>query len=513
MKGKITSIDVSSNVGTLSDDQNNSYNFSLDDCIGFEDIPPLESFVEFGLNDGEIFYLEPIKEEITDDMLKNLISGSSKTSLTPKKSTLKGKKKPYVKKVLDFTMYISKPLEECLEEYFSDVTYSIEEYEASFEDYEELDYLLMKRFLNTAYNNLRDMDSTFMDEELEELYEILKVLDKIYLNLVKKDIIPQVAYEKIFLEKQKDYKSNSHRLQANSSEIFTLESSLKNIQAQIKNFEDKIRQNKVLKEVIEQWQKDVKRYRTYYVDTLHKIALLKEENVVLQKTLEVFANQYKNKFIQCYNAESKNYFGLLRRQLDGYAYVFDKKMWERAENSHSIMAFFKKAHIDEDFSSKTFLKYFIRTLDKNKLSKEMKRLEALLEYLESKAKMRCLIVHENFSELDSVKHCIRRLDKDYVVEDIDKPRTIYYRKDLRVVDFIFIETGMKNPPIEEFLTMLLTRLKQTNSKAKICLVSKKVNKEMILSAKNYKIDHFVSLHVSEKELQETLRLIIESKNA
>lgn len=97
MKGKITSIDVTSNIGTVSDEQNNNYNFSLDDCIGFEDVPQPESFVEFGLNDGEIFYLEPIKEEIIDSSSKNSNLDSSKIPSTAK-ATFTGKKKPYAKK-------------------------------------------------------------------------------------------------------------------------------------------------------------------------------------------------------------------------------------------------------------------------------------------------------------------------------------------------------------------------------------------------------------------------------
>lgn len=515
MKGKITDIDLSSNSGILHDESEIAYTFSLDDCVGFEDVPEIGVFVDFGVNGDEIFYIEPLTQDedmnsLTKELQEISIEDTStKEEIPTSKTTAKIQKKLHKKEKFNPTISLSISLEKCLDEHFSEITFSIEEYEAQFEEYEDLDYLLMKRFLNTAYNNLRDMDSTFMDDELLQLHADLQALDKIYFQLVKKDAIPTLAYESIFLEKQKDYLANNKRLQTNSSEIFTLESSMKTIEAQIKQFEDKIREKSVIKGMLAELEKDLKRYRTYYVDTLHKIALLKEENILLKESLEKFAHKYENKFLEQYEMRSQKYFGVLIRQLNGYAYVFDKKMWERAEGSNSILTFFKKAHIDEDFSSKTFLKYFLKTLDKHKLSREFKRLEALLEYLESKAKIRCLLVHENTSEIDSVKHCIRRLDKDYLVEDIDKPRTIYYRKDLKLVDFIFIDIGMKNPPIEEFLTMLFSRLKQTSSKAKVCLLSQMVSKEMIMSAKKYKIDYFISLHVKKEELQNILQSIIE----
>jgi hypothetical protein len=200
----------------------------------------------------------------------------------------------------------------------------------------------------------------------------------------------------------------------------------------------------------------------------------------------------------------------LKRQLDGYAYVFDQKMWERAETSSSIIAFFKKAHIEEEFSSKTFLKYFIKTLDKNKMSKELKRLEDLLYYLESRAKKRFLIVEESLSEAENLKHLLRSFDKDFNVESVDKPRSIYYRRDLKIMDFIFIEYGLKNPPLKDFLSMLRVRVKQIGSKAKICVIVKNANKDIISSIKKLGISYIVALQVPEQELEQSLLSIIES---
>lgn len=497
MKGKIQSIDIDDNIGTLCDSNGNEIPFSLDDCVGFEDTPRILEEVEFGVSGGEIYFVEPAnKKQSTPKTI-----AFEETSITPKE---KRKKRDYAS---DIPLSVS--IKDCIDEHFDDVSYSIEEYEASFEEHEELNYALMKRFLNTAYNNLMDMDSSFMDEELVGLHSDLLALDKLYTQLLKKESVPKIAYEKIFLDRQKIYKENKKRLESNSSELFTLESSAKTLYTQIQDIEKRLNDGKS-QQISQELEFDLKRYKTYYVDTLHKMGTLKDENIVLKESLSKFESKYEATFLELYEEASKQCFSLLKRQLDGYAYVFDQKMWERAETSSSIIAFFKKAHIEEEFSSKTFLKYFIKTLDKNKMSKELKRLEDLLYYLESRAKKRFLIVEESLSEAENLKHLLRSFDKDFNVESVDKPRSIYYRRDLKIMDFIFIEYGLKNPPLKDFLSMLRVRVKQIGSKAKICVIVKNANKDIISSIKKLGISHIVTLQVPEQELEQSLLSIIES---
>ncbi len=507
MQGKILSVDIADNSAVLSDEEDNHLSFSLDDCVGFDELPRVGEFVKYGMNGGEIFFVEPLS--IDYDSRNDFSNEDVSYERTPQKDYIQPKEKKKSQDI-QFNIPVTVPLKQCIDEYFEDITYSIHQYEAQFEDYEELDYILMKRFLNTAYNNLSDMDSTFMDEELSELRSDLNALDKIYTNLIKKDGVPQIAFEKIFLDRQIVYKTNKKRLDTNTSEIFTLESSLKSLERYINDIEKTLSEYVLSKEIIEEKKKELKRHRTYYVDSLHKLANIKSENVKLLESTQSFQKKYEEAFILLFEEESQKKYAFLRRQLDGYAYVFDQMMWEKAEKSSSILSFFKKAHIEDEFSSKTFLKYFIKTLDEAKMSKELRKLQELLWYLESRAKLRVLLVEENSQDRNSLKHLIRSFDKEYSVDSIDKPRSVYYRNNLKDLDLIFVDYNIKNPQIIEFLEMLKVRLKQTKSNAMICVMSKKITKEMLINLKKIEIENILSLSIDKNTLEKNIKNIIDS---
>jgi CheY-like chemotaxis protein len=506
MRGKILNINIADNTGILSDEEGNELPFSLDDCVCFEDTPFVGELVKFGLNSGEIFFVEPLSQEYKDTQTVHTTSKYQEDDIPIEFIEPKKKKA----QVIQLNIPVTVSLKQCIDDYFQDIEYSIGKYEAQFEDYEELDYILMKRFLNTAYNNLSDMDSTFMDEELLELRSDLLSLDSVYTKLIKKDSVPIIAYEKLFLERQVVYKTNKKRLDTNSSEIFTMESSVKSLEKYIQELETSLKTAPLTPYKNEQINDDLKRHRTYYVDILHKMANLKAENIKLKDSLQSFEKKYEEEFLGIFEEESKKKYAFLKRQLDGYAYVFDQKLWEKAEKSAAIITFFKKAHIKDEFSSKTFLKYFIKSLDEMKMSKELKKLQELLWYLESRAKLRILIVEENLKEKDTLKHIIRSFDKDYSVDASDKPRSVYYMKNLKDMDLIFVDYSIKNPNILEFLEMLKARIKQTKSSAVLCVISKVFQKEVLLNLKRLHIENVIALNTEESELKKNLKNLIDT---
>ncbi|WP_156928226.1 hypothetical protein [Sulfurospirillum arcachonense] len=497
MIGIIAQLDVKNNSAIIIDDNKKRYSFALDACIGFETFPELGEKVKFGLEGEEVFFVEAIvsggKSFSDEKVIENNIIAPSK------KSTVK----------LHVNIPLDKSIKECLENYFEEVISVVYDHEAEFEEGETLDFLLMKRFLHTAYNNLRDMDSTFMDDYVLELRADLKALETVYQNFHNKNRVPEVAYETIFLEQQSVYQNYKKRMQSNISELYTLKASIKSLEHQIEDTKKAIKNSKVPK-LTEMKINELKKYKTYYVDSIHKTGNLRDENIALQSLLENFENQFREEFISLYSKEAKKYDEFIREQLDGYAYEFDKKMWESAEKSSAIRSFFKRSYIEDDFSSKTFLKYFISSLDNTKFSKEHKRLNTLLDYLDSRAKMRTLVVSENPTQSDQVKHLVRSLDKDYSAETTNKPRSTYYRNDISRLDIIFIDQNIKNPPLLEFLGMLEKRLQQSKSNAQICITAKSFSQENLFDLQEKGIKYFLSTNLRSDELQSDMKEIIES---
>lgn len=498
MTGIIVKIDIDDNGGIVLDENKKQYHFYLEDCVGFESYPQLKEKVDFGLNDGEVYFLEPhpsnkktaLKSD--DKKIYHDISYSKKQTVQ-----------------LAVSVNLNKSIDDCLDNYFEDVISVVYNYEAEFQEDQTLNFLLMKRFLDTAYNNLKDMDSTFMDEYLLELRNDIKTIEKVYSKFHKKYKSDDIAFETVFLEQQSSYQQFKTRLKTNSSEMISLKLAEDSLERQIEILKQEINkssnaENKISKE------NDLKRYNTYFVDNIHRLANLKDENIQIKSELDNFEKRYKDEFLEVYNEEAEKYNKFIIEQLDGYAYEFDKVMWEQAETSSSIRQFFKRANIEDDYSSKTFLKYFIKSLDSTKFSAEHKKLYNLLEYLDSRAKMRILIVTEDIGTGETVKHIIRSFDKEYSVEKNDKPRSTYYRKDLKRLDLIFVDQGMKNPLVSEYIDMMQKRLQQSRSKAILCLTSPTFTKADIVNFKEKGINYFLATNLGEYELHNNLKEIVQN---
>ncbi|MBL0687469.1 MAG: hypothetical protein JJV95_00915 [Sulfurospirillum sp.] len=396
----------------------------------------------------------------------------------------------------------------CLNDYFKETASVIREYEAEFQEEETLNFSLMKRFLNTAYYNLRDIDSSFMDQYILELREILKILENVYDEFNRRNI-PEIAFDKIFLNKQVEYQQYESKKTINASNLQALQLVMKSLEVKKKN----IQKMKNSGTNIEEAELEERKYNKFYVDTVHGLSSLKDENIKLINLIEKFKEKYIDEFIAIYQDKTKEYNQFIRQQLDGYAYEFDKKMWEAAETSFSIRNFFQKANIEEDYSSKTFLKYFIKGLDENKFSQEHKRLHTLLEYLENKAKVRVLIASENKNNSNYIKHIIRSFDKNYSVEVISQPRSIYYRKDLDKIDIIFADFFMKNPTIYKFISMVQKRFVQTNSSTFLCVTSTLFKKHNLVELQEKEINSLLLTSETNKKLKSQLKELINSLHA
>jgi len=498
MNGIIALVNVDENSAILVDENKKQYPFNLDDCIGFEVAPEVGNKVEFDTNNGEIFFVKSMQIKKSTDIMHSS-NKQKNTNTTNKKSNIE--------------LHVNIPLDldilDCLDNYFGDVLSAVNDYEAEFGEGETLDFLLMKRFLNTAYNNLRDMDSTFMGDYLLELKLDLKCLESIYQKFYKKNNLPEIAYVTIFLEQQVTYQNYKQRIDTNISELYALKSTIKSLEFKMKDIKEDIKNCTILKQ-IELKDIDYKKYNRYYVDSIHRAGNLKDENIQLKNSLDEFEKKYEKEFISMYSEEAKKYDTFIREQLDGYAYEFDKKMWEAAETSSAIRSFFKRANIDDDFSSKTFLKYFIKGLDETKFSKEHKRLYSLLEYLEGRAKVRILIISESQQISDKMKHIVRSFDKDYSVEVSDKPRSSYYRKDLSKLDVIFVDFSIKSPNISEFIDMMKKRFVQERSHAILCITSNTFKKENLILLKEKNIKHILVTNLEHYDLQSNIKEIIDS---
>lgn len=80
------------------------------------------------------------------------------------------------------------------------------------------------------------------------------------------------------------------------------------------------------------------------------------------------------------------YKDMISRILNYKAYDFDSYLWKNAVRSKSIKEYFKASGIKGTYSTETFLRYYLKTLDKDNLKEEQEELFKLLHYFENKSK-------------------------------------------------------------------------------------------------------------------------------
>ena len=121
---------------------------------------------------------------------------------------------------------VTKPARVCIEEYFARENEILSGYSDFVEGHLRLDFIRMRRFLLTAYNDLCAMDANIENDMLKKLKQEVLHLSKEYLNYHKKtEYALNYAFEMIFLARQTEYnKTITH--------IDEIQSSLANAQAQ-----------------------------------------------------------------------------------------------------------------------------------------------------------------------------------------------------------------------------------------------------------------------------------------
>ncbi len=274
-------------------------------------------------------------------------------------------------------------VKEALKIYFSSIDSLVGEQDEVDSSKKQLDFFLSKRFLMTAYNNLKNFDPAIHDHnDITEKLKLIKKLQKAYNTTGDKDNVPELAFEMIFLRAQPEYVkfiSDKERCLSHISVLKTLEESLlpeiREREAEINKLKKSDKRRTLL-------ENEIKPIRGQYVDGVEKKAVLIEELNAMEDIKEIYTEKYYESFIDELSKLSVEYKNVLSTILDHKAGELDNLIWENAAKSKLIQEYFFDAGIEGDYSTKTYLNYYINTLDKSKMGTEQKELTKFLKYLE-----------------------------------------------------------------------------------------------------------------------------------
>lgn len=280
-------------------------------------------------------------------------------------------------------------VEKCVSSYFEPVDFLIGDPPEIVNTRERLDYFRIRRFLNTAYNDLRNLDpSLHRNKELSERLVLIENLYKAYKNIQSKKDNPGLAFETIFLRSQPEYLRHIRYKEDCLTRISELNQIEESIYPEIREKEEILKKFKGSNAEKERLEGIMKKMKKMYVDSIHENANLSEEMTNMADLKALYVSKYYDEFVLEFSSKLEYYMTLIEKILSYKTYAFDKLMWKRAGKSRAVQEYFSESHIDGDYSTLTFLRYYLNTLDVTKLNEEQRDLFHLQVYLEEQSKQK-----------------------------------------------------------------------------------------------------------------------------
>ena len=400
--GKILLFNDNDGSGTIISMEKEEISFSVDDWNDFDLTPSVGLEVEFTYKN---FKSSSIISIITKDK-EHFTQEKEITTLDDIENEF-GQQKEDVK----LTLNISKSILN----YFDIINENIRQ-RASYKKVPgRLDYLLVRRFIWTTYNNLSEIDLEVLTPDIKVLSKDLTNMSSIYDDFSSKTRFPALAYEEVFLSCQADFINVREDTQKIIEKLSQLRMSEEHIGKLLKLQKKELNEKVGTKEHIA-LKKEFKTINGAYVDTIHMIGELDARYKHDIELVHNFEKKFKSEFYSLFADEAKKYKLNIIDILSAQAFLLDAKLWKKAQASTIIKNHFKKAGVTADLNTKTYLRYYLDTLDSDKTGDETQKLFELFDYLTELHKENIMVLVSSAQDAMEYEADIKRIDKTYNVK-------------------------------------------------------------------------------------------------
>jgi len=487
MEGKIVVYSDETGLGKIITPQKEKFNFTVDDWDDYETMPSVGQIVHFTPDAIHARHITPADASDPQPTL------ASQTVTPPAEASA-----PQTEAKPASTPAPEVDVESAIAIHFEDITRKIEAQKSLLGESRRLDFLKMRRFLETAYNNLTEIDNRFENVELSEIRRQLLEAYDTYRRFKKQTAYLSKAYEQVFLNRQHRYRKLRATMEANKERITALQDTVARLEKEIKEKNERLKVLEPKSDTALQLDGEIKILKRTLVDAIHETGKLSEENRLYIEELDSFYKAHYDHFKKVFGEFVAEKEGQLRKVMDVLAYRFDAKMWAMANRSEAIQKFFLEAGITEEFSSITYLKYYIKTLDTGKLSEENRQLLDLLNYLESKNRFRILCLDDDERFLTLARQVIHEIDRQISVTLTTRAEQALMELRNHRFDIVILNPQTHNMAIERIIEHIHRHLPE----AEIAFFAKKINRALLLTAKQYNIAAVIPKTLSDQELKE-----------
>ncbi len=315
-----------------------------------------------------------------------------------------------------------------------------------------LNYLVIRRFLWTTFNNLSEIDLHIITPKIKTLSDDLKVMGGVYDDFSRKIRHPHLAYEEVFLSCQAEYLKIREATEKIIQKLNQLRTNEEIIGGILRVKKEELDKN-IKSAEFNALKAEMKSLNGNYVDVVHMMAELDARYKHDLMLLHNFEKEYKEDFYDIFAVEAKKHKRDILEILDAQAYIVDAQLWQQAKVSKSVKAHFKKSSIDGELNTKTYLKYYLDTLDATKASEDTKKLFELYDYLVSIQKEYILVITSSFQEAMEYESAIKNVDKSYDVKSfVDEKEAIKWAMK-NSVKVLILEDMLQKTNAETFLNI------------------------------------------------------------
>lgn len=412
----------------------------------------------------------------------------------------------------DYFIELTVGIRESILNHFSHARSALKRYEEYSKCHREIDFLKMRRFFHTTYKTLNEIDSDFMAQKLSVLHDNVEMMAKIYDDFSVKSTMAVHSYEAVFLQQQEGYVLYEGKLVRNGDELSTLRDQADRYKVSVNNLKDQIKGMSRFSSDYHKKNEDLKRLKRQENIAIVRLGFLVEENSVMAEAIKSFREMYEEQFLLMFEKYTKDLRPELLSILNALAFEFDVEMWLKANDSMKIRNHFKNSYAGEVVSSKTYLTYYLKGLDQNKLGDEQKDLKALLEYLNQMTPIHCVLYLPEAKDLHRFESALEADKSGFVIHAYTDAKIALGQAFKNRINILILDLESPGNVLENFLSLYRKNSKHLAEKAKIMLVSSQVNEKTIAKAEMLGADSLIEKEVAPIEVIETVYDLLKVKN-
>jgi len=461
VRGRISYYNEKTHTGMIVDKAKVVYEFKLAIWFDQHRLPSANMYVDFKANDhGKVeqiresaFLKLQRKYDVTENDFWQSVDEEALEDIAVAR-----REKLINERILNIT---PRPIAEdysigdCFLAFFADSVELIYRYEdiafSEIPQNERLDYFKLKRFMLKAKSQLLQTDGSVSMEPFSRMEKEFSELEFVVSEVLKqKNKEMQTLFNEIYLTQQIGFLKMERRLTLDSQRVFELGISVKRASDSIAMWQTRLKSERNA-DNIASLESKIAHLIASQESAAAELKEIEKNKIPFAEHIKYFKNTKYREFVQNFGFETelKGIIDALRTVIEHIAFKYDMLLWEGAIGSNIIRNTFYKQATSGNFCTATFLRYYLKPLNKHALSKPDEALYGYLSKYDKYIAKHVLILSENKEIIEDITMMVYGNYKDSVADQFHRAvDSLHWLRNNRAVMAIFDEQNRTLSPEE-----------------------------------------------------------------